>query len=207
MTTLTSPDIRLNLPSPSHRPGSTPSAPCCGSTRTPSPPCRGIYLGMVAALLAGLVALAIPQVLQQLVDGPLADGRRRARSGRPCCIVLGLGVARGVLIALRRWFVLGPGTHVEARMRNALYARLQDLPVTFHDRWPSGQLLSRAVSDLSLIRRWLSFGLVLLVVNLLTIVVGVGILISMNWLLGAHLPGLLDPALDLRLPSSRRSTR
>ena len=88
------------------------------------------------------------------------------------------------MIALRRWFVLSPGTHVEARMRNALYARLQDLPVSFHDRWPSGQLLSRAVSDLGLIRRWLSFGLVLLVVNLVVIVVGVGILVSMNWMLG-----------------------
>ena len=69
-------------------------------------------------------------------------------------------------------------------MRNALYAKLQDLPVSFHDRWPSGQLLSRAVSDLGLIRRWLSFGLVLLVVNLIVIVVGLGILVSMNWMLG-----------------------
>ena len=50
-------------------------------------------------------------------------------------------------------------------MRNGLYAQLQDLPVAFHDRWPSGQLLSRAVSDLNLIRRWISFGIVLLVVN------------------------------------------
>ncbi len=47
-------------------------------------------------------------------------------------------------------------------MRNALYAKLQDLPVSFHDRWPSGQLLSRAISDLNLIRRWISFGIVLL---------------------------------------------
>ena len=88
------------------------------------------------------------------------------------------------MIALRRWFVLTPGTRVEAEMRNSLYAQLQDLPVSFHDRWPSGQLLSRAVSDLGRIRRWLSFGLVLLIVNLVTIVVGVGILIWMNWLLG-----------------------
>ena len=80
-----------------------------------------------------------------------------------------------VFISLRRWFVLTPGTHVEARMRNALYEKLQDLPVSFHDKWPSGQLLSRAVSDLSLIRRWLSFGIVLLVVNVVTIIVGFAI--------------------------------
>jgi len=40
------------------------------------------------------------------------------------------------------------------------------------------------VSDLGLIRRWLSFGLVLLVVNLIVIIVGLGILVSMSWMLG-----------------------
>ncbi|MEO6309202.1 MAG: ABC transporter ATP-binding protein, partial [Leifsonia sp.] len=142
-----------------------------------------LYLGMVAALLAGLVALAIPQVLAWLVDGPLSDGDT-SQIWPAVGIVLALGVLEAILIALRRWFVLNPGTHVEAAMRNSLYTRLQDLPVTFHDRWPSGQLLSRAVSDLNLIRRWLSFGIVLLVVNFITIIIGFVILISINWLLG-----------------------
>ncbi|WP_233199401.1 ABC transporter ATP-binding protein [Cryobacterium sp. M23] len=138
---------------------------------------------MLAALLAALVALAIPQVLQRLVDGALTQ-QDAAQIWPAVIVVLALGVIEAVLIALRRWFVLGPGTHIEARMRNALYARLQDLPVTFHDKWPSGQLLSRAVSDLNLIRRWISFGLVLLIVNVVTVVIGAAILVSMNWILG-----------------------
>ncbi|HEV7812204.1 MAG TPA: ABC transporter ATP-binding protein [Leifsonia sp.] len=142
-----------------------------------------IVLGMVAALLASLVALSIPQVLRWLVDGPLSTGDS-AQVWPAALLVVGLGAAEAVFISLRRWFVLTPGTHVEAKMRNALYAKLQDLPVAFHDRWPSGQLLSRAVSDLNLIRRWISFGVVLLVVNVVTIVVGFAILISWNWILG-----------------------
>ncbi len=142
-----------------------------------------LALGMLAALLAALVALAIPQVLQRLVDGALTQ-QDAAQIWPAVIVVLALGVIEAVLIALRRWFVLGPGTHIEARMRNALYARLQDLPVTFHDKWPSGQLLSRAVSDLNLIRRWISFGLVLLIVNVVTVVIGAAILVSMNWILG-----------------------
>jgi len=141
-----------------------------------------IGLGMVSALLAALVSLAIPLVLQNLVDGPLSTGDG-SQIWPAALIVLGLGVLEAILIALRRWFVLTPGTHVEAAMRNRLYAQLQDLPVAFHDRWQSGQLLSRSMSDIGLIRRWLAFGVVLLVVNLLTVVIGFGVLFSYSWIL------------------------
>jgi ATP-binding cassette subfamily B protein len=143
-----------------------------------------LYLGMLSALAAAIVALIIPQVLRSLVDGPLQSGDS-AQLWPSFALVLGLGVIEALMIALRRWFVLTPGTHVEAELRNSLYARLQALPVSFHDRWPSGQLLSRAVSDLGLIRRWISFGIVLLVVNAVTIVVGFVFLVSISWALGA----------------------
>lgn len=141
-----------------------------------------IYLGMVAALLAGLVALGIPLVLQGLVDGPLTSGDASA-VWPAAALVLVLGILEAAFIMARRFFVLTPGTHVEAAMRTTLYTKLQDLPVAFHDRWQSGQLLSRAMSDLGLIRRWLSFGLVLLVVNLVTIVIGSVVLFFWNWIL------------------------
>ncbi|PPG88538.1 ABC transporter [Rathayibacter rathayi] len=146
--------------------------------------------GIGVALVASLVSLAIPIVLQQLVDGPLGDGATAAGSGDlgpligPVTVILVLGVVEAGAIALRRRMVLTPSTRIEARMRSALYSRLQDLPVSFHDRWQSGQLLSRAMSDLSLIRRWIAFGFVLLVVNALTIVVGFGVLVSWNPILG-----------------------
>jgi ATP-binding cassette subfamily B protein len=142
-----------------------------------------IVLGMVAALLAAVVALLIPLVLQLLVDGPLSSGDR-SQVWPAFAVVLGLGIAEAIMIGARRRLVLTPSTHVEATMRNSLYAKLQDLPVAFHDRWQSGQLLSRSVSDLSLIRRWLAFGVVLLVVNVLTIVVGFVVLFWYSWVLG-----------------------
>lgn len=142
-----------------------------------------IYAGMGAALAAGIVTLVIPMVLQGLVDGPLRTGDP-AQIWPAAIIVLVLGVLEAVFIMLRRLFVLTPGTHIEARMRNGLYAQLQDLPVAFHDRWQSGQLLSRAVSDLNLIRRWLSFGFVLLIVNSVTIVIGFIVLINWSLWLG-----------------------
>ncbi|MFS0712752.1 ABC transporter ATP-binding protein [Microbacterium sp. 2P01SA-2] len=144
-----------------------------------------LSLGFASALVASLLALGIPLVLEVIVgpDGPIS-------SGDPWLIVLGAGavLALGLLEALmvwaRRWFVLAPATKVEYELRTDFFARLQRLPVAFHDRWQSGQLLSRMMQDISLIRRWLAFGIVLLVVNMVTIVVGSIILFRWHWLLG-----------------------
>ncbi|MFD1714627.1 ABC transporter ATP-binding protein [Amnibacterium flavum] len=142
-----------------------------------------LIAGIVAGIVAGLVALAIPQVLEVLVDSALGEGDRSAVLPATL-VILGLGVLEAAAILVRRWLILTPNSHVEASMRNAIYTHLQDLPVAFHDRWPSGQLLSRAVSDISLVRRWLAFGVVLLVVNAVTVVVGAVLLFSIQPLLG-----------------------
>ncbi|MGO3885841.1 MAG: ABC transporter ATP-binding protein [Mycetocola sp.] len=151
-----------------------------------------LVLGMIAALAAGVMALSIPLVLESLIDGPLQTGDV-SQIWFAGVIVLALGVAEAVFIALRRWFVLTPGTLIEASMRNTLYTHLQHLPVSFHDRWQSGQLLSRAVSDLSLIRRWLSFGLVLLIVNIVTVAIGAVVLFTLNPILGGVFLALCLP--------------
>jgi len=142
-----------------------------------------ITLGMFAALGGHMLALSIPQVLRDLINGLKTIGTVEALLPL-VFVVLGLGILEAVMVLLRRWLVLTPGTFVEAGMRAKLYAKLQDLPVAFHDKWPSGQLLSRATGDLSLIRRWLSFGLVLLVANGITLIVGFVILMSFNVFLG-----------------------
>ncbi|MBN9182351.1 MAG: ABC transporter ATP-binding protein, partial [Microbacterium sp.] len=98
--------------------------------------------------------------------------------------VLVLGVLEALFVYLRRAFVLTPGTAVEYEIRQRFYRRLQRLPVAFHDRWQSGQLLSRMMQDINLIRRWLIFGLILLVVNVLTVLLGTLLLFRWHWALG-----------------------
>ena len=118
--------------------------------------------------------------------------RRRARSrtawyrGRPrCCrsrlLALALGVVEASLRFTRRW-VQGTATlGMERDIRDVLYRHLQSLPPAFHDRWLSGQLLSRATRDLSAVRRFFGFGLIFLVVNIATFV-------AICTLLRAHRP-------------------
>ncbi|MCZ9346018.1 ABC transporter transmembrane domain-containing protein, partial [Streptomyces sp. TRM76130] len=98
-----------------------------------------------------------------------------------------------LLFGLRRWLVARPLSHVEAEMRAALYRRLQRLPVAFHDRWPSGQLLSRGTTDLMLLRMFLAFPLTFLLVNGVTVLVGVVIMLAQDWSLGLVILGPAVP--------------
>ncbi|EQM82340.1 hypothetical protein L687_13205 [Microbacterium maritypicum MF109] len=139
--------------------------------------------GAASALIAAVIALMIPIVLEQIISGPVRSGEISAIVwGAVAVFALALGEA--LMVWLRRQFVLNPSTEVEYKMRTELYSRLQTLPVSFHDRWGSGQLLSRMMQDIGLIRRWLAFGLVLLVVNILTIIIGSVLLFRWHWLLG-----------------------
>ncbi|TQK18896.1 ATP-binding cassette subfamily B protein [Microbacterium sp. SLBN-154] len=142
-----------------------------------------LALGAGSALIASLLALAIPLVLEAIIQGPINSGDI-GLIGWGAAAILGLGIAEAAMVYLRRWFVLAPATMVEYELRQTFYSRLQRLPVSFHDRWQSGQLLSRMMQDISTLRRWMAFGLVLLVVNVLTIVVGTALLFRWHWLLG-----------------------
>ncbi|OIK28945.1 ABC transporter ATP-binding protein [Streptomyces malaysiense] len=137
----------------------------------------------LVAIVASCTGLVIPLVLKWLVDGPVAD-RDPAGVWLGALYLLLLGIAEAVLFGVRRWLVARPLSHVEAGMRADLYRHLQRLPVAFHDRWASGQLLSRGTTDLMLLRMFLAFPLTFLLVNGVTILVGVVIMLAQDWLLG-----------------------
>ncbi|MEV0425992.1 ABC transporter ATP-binding protein [Micromonospora sp. NPDC050495] len=137
---------------------------------------------LLAALAATAAGLAVPLVVQRVVDGPVA---RHDEAGllRLGALALALGLAEAVLIFIRRWTQSSSSVGMEAAIRADIYAHLQRLPAGCHDRWQSGQLLSRITGDLSVIRRFLSFGLLFLVLNLVTYAAVVVLLIRLHpWL-------------------------
>ncbi|MER7745120.1 ABC transporter ATP-binding protein [Streptomyces bacillaris] len=142
-----------------------------------------LFTAAFVAILASCLSLVIPLILKWMVDGPVAD-RDPGGVWLGALYLLLLGIAEAVLFGFRRWLVARPLAGVEASMRADLYRRLQRLPVAFHDRWPSGQLLSRGTTDLMLLRMFLAFPLTFLVVNSATILVGFVILFAQDWSLG-----------------------
>jgi len=147
-------------------------------------PYRGRWIAMVVVALVSLVAtVAIPLMTKAVIDGPV---RHQDQHGLWVlgAAAMGVGISEAVLWFIRRWLVARATMGVEADIRKDLYARLQILPMSFHGRWQSGQLLSRIMNDLSTIRRFMSFGMVFLLLNVIQITVVTAILLAMYWPLG-----------------------
>jgi ATP-binding cassette, subfamily B, bacterial len=142
-----------------------------------------LVIMLVTSMSGVVVAISIPLVIKALIDGPIED--HRASGVLPLgLLVLGLGVLEAFLIWWRRWVQNKAVLAVETQMRRDLYDRLQELPMSFHSQWQSGQLLSRATTDLSAIRRFFGFGMLFLLVNITQVVVTTLVLLNMYWPLG-----------------------
>lgn len=184
-------------------PGSEPPAPRRSTVRSllrlwpyVRPIRARLAVSVTAAMLASLSALLVPTVLGRIVDGPIAE-RDLDGLWAPAALLLLLGLAEAALFWTRRVVLARPLSGVETAMRGDLFAKLQRLPVSFHDRWGSGQLLSRATSDMYTMRLFLAFPLVFLIVNTVTFLVGTALMFTQDWRLALIVLGPAVPLLVL----------
>ena len=114
---------------------------------------------MLVAIGAAILEISIPQMLRFIVD-ELVQNTTEAGVWIGGGLVLLIGVGNASLAYWRRWLIVDPTSTLEIRMRMNFFDRILRAPLSVLDRWSSGQLLTRSMSDLSTIRRWLSFALV-----------------------------------------------
>jgi ATP-binding cassette subfamily B protein len=160
-------------------------------------PFRAQMIVMFAAALSAVAAeIAIPLLIKSVIDGAIAHGDKALLI--PLALAaIGLGAAVALMNMTRRWIQSGAVADIEKSIRDDLYAHLQRLQASFHDNWQSGQLLSRATTDLSAIRRFAGFGLIFLVTNVMTFVAVVALLINLNWWLGLVTAVVFTPVLPV----------
>ncbi|MHB8587744.1 MAG: ABC transporter ATP-binding protein [Candidatus Dormibacteraceae bacterium] len=143
------------------------------------------YAGLVAvfglAQLGSLAAAAsIPKIIQFIIDGPVTHHQLGQLVQMAGFLVL-IGVLEFVFIYLRRNYSGVVSLRMETDLRDDFYAHLQSLQVSFHDSWQSGQLLSRAVSDIVTVRRFVSFGLIWFLQTIVTFAVVFVLMMQLDW--------------------------
>jgi ATP-binding cassette subfamily B protein len=143
------------------------------------------YIGLVVvfglAQLGSLAAAAaIPKVIEYIIDGPITHHQLGALLPMAGVLVV-IGALEFLLIYLRRNYSGIASLRMETDLRNDFYAHLQSLQVSFHDNWQSGQLLSRAISDIGTVRRFVSFGLIWFLQTIVTFAVVFVLMAQLDW--------------------------
>lgn len=144
-------------------------------------PYIGLVLVFAIAQLGSLAAsAAIPKVVQYIIDGPITHHQLGQMVPMASLLVV-IGVLEFIFIYLRRNYSGVASLRMETDLRNDFYAHLQNLQVAFHDNWQSGQLLSRAISDIATVRRFVSFGLIWFLQTIVTFAVVFVLMLDLDW--------------------------
>src|SRR6202162_1416575 len=143
------------------------------------------YIGLVAifgiAQLGSLAAsAAIPKVIQYIIDGPITH-HLLGQMLPMASVLVTIGLLEFLFIFLRRNYSGVASLRMGTGLRNDFYAHPQNLPVAFHDNWQSGQLLSRAISDIATVRRFVSFGLIWFLQTIVTFAVVFVLMFPLDW--------------------------
>jgi ATP-binding cassette subfamily B protein len=200
------PDAPLVLSPAQTQPGSTAQTPAAALWRIREY-LRPYYVRLAFTILAALAAItaeiAIPLLTKSVIDSAIRQVNRGLLIELGTAAVA-FGALQSFLNFYRRWVQAGVVAGVERVIRDDLYAHLQRLDSGFHDAWQSGQLLSRATTDLSAIRRFAGFGVTFFITNIWTFIVVVIQLIRLNWWLGLITGGVFLPVAALCSVFERR---
>ncbi len=130
------------------------------------------YGGMVIATVLNLV---IPQVIRSAIDIGVTSGELRALV-TASIVILVIGVARAVSGFGQRYYGEWLTHRIAYDLRNDFYDSVQHLPFTFHDRTQTGDLMSRATSDIAETERFIGIGLMDLLAAILLLI---GVIVAM----------------------------
>ena len=151
-------------------------------------------IAIAGALIWMASVVAIPYVIGLVIDDAIL-GDDRTMLLALVGVLLVIGVIQAIGIGVRRYNGFKLSYRVEADLRNRMFTHIQRLAFSFHDETPTGQLMSRASSDLSQVR--LIFALMPIVLaNIVMFLVVMIVLVVIDPVLGA-VASLTVPALAL----------
>jgi ATP-binding cassette subfamily B multidrug efflux pump len=130
------------------------------------------YGGM---LIVTLLNLAVPQVIRAAIDIGLASGEVTALV-KASLIILAIGLVRAVAGVGQRYYGEWLTHRIAFDLRNDFYDSVQHLPFSFHDRTQTGDLMSRATSDIAETERFVGIGFMDLTATILLLV---GVIMAM----------------------------
>jgi ATP-binding cassette subfamily B multidrug efflux pump len=134
----------------------------------------------IALLLSTAGTLVVPRLTQIVIDQGISLGTMAIIVWGAAGIVVAALLA-AVFTYLRGYLAARASQGVAYDLRNALYAHIQRLSFSYHDKAQTGQLLTRATSDVELVQMFISTGLIQLFSALLMMLGSIVLLLGTNW--------------------------
>jgi ATP-binding cassette subfamily B multidrug efflux pump len=138
-----------------------------------------------AALATGIFAFLISRILEAAVPLFLKHGIDSIASGSADVLVPVLGiiaavVTRFAVVSQARIIVRRVGLDVAFDLRERLYGQLQHQGARFYSQFTIGDMMTRAIADISLIQRLIAMGTILLVVMVFATAAGFGFMVYLS---------------------------
>jgi ATP-binding cassette subfamily B protein len=138
---------------------------------------KGLAVGIGVGLLWSAGKVAVPLLVQQAIDKGIEQ--QSSPLWLWVVLLLGAGALAAVCTGARRWFAFREARWVETSLRDRLFAHVQRLHFAFHDETQTGQLMSRASSDLQQVQAFVVM-IPMTVSNLATVLAVACILLSVD---------------------------
>jgi ABC-type multidrug transport system fused ATPase/permease subunit len=161
------------------------------------------FVGFALAFAQMGLGLLVPRIIQLTINNALVGGETGLLVTYGLAL-LGIAVVR-VIVAVGRRLASGKSSlGIEYDLRNRMWSHLLKQSFSYFDRWPTGQLMSRAMSDVQNVRMFLGYGLVFFATNIVMMVAVAVILLLLDWRMGLLSLTFLPFLLLVTLRFSRR---
>jgi ATP-binding cassette subfamily B multidrug efflux pump len=143
---------------------------------------RPFLIGLGCVLVTTAIQLLSPWILKYAIDD-LTVGVTRRKLAFYAAALLGVACVGGVFRYLMRQILIGASRDIEFDIRNAFFARLQQMPLAYYHARRTGDLMSRATNDLNAVRMMVGPAVMYSTNTILVFVVAIVLMVSIDvWL-------------------------
>ena len=149
---------------------------------------KQLFIGYAGMLAVTGLNLIVPQIIEDAIDNGLAAGNPSALFVAGV-IILAIALVRGIAAFGQRFYGEWLTFRVAYDLRNHYYNSVQYLPFSFHDRSHTGDMMSRATSDVTETERFIGIGLMDLMAALLLLIGVIAAMLWENWHISLYVMG------------------
>lgn len=140
-------------------------------------------IAVCATLVTTVLNSLIPQIFRFTVDSVL-EGKEYEYLSRHLWMIaaflIGVALLSGGALFLSRLYTAKAGENFAKNMRDALFTHVQRLPMKWHDKHQTGDIIQRCTSDVEVIRNFVVTQVLEVFRTVFLVVVSFSVMLSMN---------------------------